>query len=268
MATTSRPSPDDRVTDNAADMAARVRDSRATIGPACTRCGSLDTMRWGWQHGRQRHRCRQCRVTFSDLTATPAAYTKRLELWDAHLRGMHSGRTAPDVARELGVSARTVRRWQRRVIDRLPGVLPRLGDGAVYMVRPTWHMLVAVDDHGHELYTGSSYLAPTDDYEMFLRARLMPGSVIICRDRPNAPLRKAALRVGMEFRQAVPPGTFGPPIDLPARHAARDFMRWVARFRGSSSGHGRSYFHWRAAMRLAQDGDDFVALVLRSWMIR
>jgi transposase-like protein len=94
----------------------------------------VDTERWGTfrtrQGRRQRYRCRTgCRRTFSDLTATPLAYSKRPEAWRAYHASMTGGRTLRRTAQDVGIHLSTSFRWRHRILawhrgldqDRLSG---------------------------------------------------------------------------------------------------------------------------------------------------
>ncbi|MEX0892227.1 MAG: hypothetical protein WEB88_08660 [Gemmatimonadota bacterium] len=93
-----------------------VRDRRFSRGPACPRCGSTKVIRWGRFSGRQRYRCHGCRRTFSDLTGTPLAYTKRLRLWPAYCACMLDGRSVRASARRVGIHKDTAFRWRHRIL--------------------------------------------------------------------------------------------------------------------------------------------------------
>lgn len=92
--------------------------NEATTRPGariCPRCGSSCTVRWGRFSGRQRHRCRSCRRTFSDLTGTPLAYSKRLHLWPAFGACMAAGLSVRRTGRRLGIDKDTAFRWRHRL---------------------------------------------------------------------------------------------------------------------------------------------------------
>jgi transposase-like protein len=82
---------------------------------ACPRCGSLRTIRWGRFGARRRYRCHTCSRTFSDLTGTPFAHTKRIEQWIPFTRCMFDGRSVRASARLLGLHKDTALRWRHRL---------------------------------------------------------------------------------------------------------------------------------------------------------
>ncbi|MGH7467616.1 MAG: IS1595 family transposase [Longimicrobiales bacterium] len=94
-----------------------VRDARFAHGLYCPRCHSSKVQRWGSFSCRQRYRCLQCRRTFSDLTSTAAAYTKRLSLWRRYVYCMIGSDTIRRAAREVGIHPSTAFRWRHRILD-------------------------------------------------------------------------------------------------------------------------------------------------------
>lgn len=89
----------------------------------CPRCRSPQTIRWGRFKQRQRYMCRSCGRTFSDLTGTPFAHSKRLGLWLTFGECMATGCSVRASARKLGVNKDTAFRWRHRlaaVYDRPP----------------------------------------------------------------------------------------------------------------------------------------------------
>lgn len=91
-----------------------ARFPRDTPRP-CPRCSSTHTIRWGRTRGRQRYRCHGCHRTFSDLTATPLAYTKLLSRWPAFGDCMAQGLSVRATARRLGIHKDTAFRWRHRL---------------------------------------------------------------------------------------------------------------------------------------------------------
>ena len=97
----------------------------------CPRCGGRRRHRWGTFSGRQRFRCLGCRRTFSDLTGTPMAYTKRTDRWIAFATRMVRKTSVRACAQQLGIHKDTAWRWRHRLLfgvregedDRLAGVV-------------------------------------------------------------------------------------------------------------------------------------------------
>ena len=101
------------------DLLAWLRSGRFSAGVRCPRCSCGRVQGWGSFSGRQRYRCKGCRRTFSDLTGTPAAYIKKLELWPAFGRGMEEGESLRAAADRLGIHPSTAFRWRHRLLDGL-----------------------------------------------------------------------------------------------------------------------------------------------------
>lgn len=98
----------------------RVRAVRFAGGTFCPHCQCKRVQRWGTASGRQRYRCTRCGRTFNELTGTPAAYIKKLELWPEFCRAMEAGgETLRAAARRLGIHPSTAFRWRHRLLDEL-----------------------------------------------------------------------------------------------------------------------------------------------------
>ncbi len=96
-----------------------IRDSRFSAGIECPRCRNQRVHLWGRFSGRQRYRCRACRRTFSDLTATPAAYSKRIHLWPQYAACMVHAETLRRSAARVGIHLSTSFRWRHAVLRAL-----------------------------------------------------------------------------------------------------------------------------------------------------
>lgn len=94
----------------------QLRDARFHAGVTCPHCGSQHCIRWGGFAGRQRYRCRGCARTFSDLTGTPAYYSKKLGAWQAYGAHFRAGLTIRDSAQRLGIHPSTAFRWRHAVL--------------------------------------------------------------------------------------------------------------------------------------------------------
>ena len=107
-----------------------LRDRRFIRGLRCPHCDGRRIHRWGKAHGRQRYRCLACRRTFSDLTGTPVAYLKRLDLLTRYLACMRECLSIRESARRLRVHPNTAFRWRHRLLDTLRRApAPPLGGG-------------------------------------------------------------------------------------------------------------------------------------------
>ena len=85
----------------------------------CPHCAAPRAVRWGSFSGRQRYRCTRCKRTFSILTGTPAAYSKKLSLWAPYARCMAHGLTIRGSAAQLGIHPSTAFRWRHALLERL-----------------------------------------------------------------------------------------------------------------------------------------------------
>ncbi len=115
----------------------RVRFSSDTPS-ACQRCKSSQVIRWGRFSGRQRYRCKVCGKTFSDLTGTALAYSKRLDLWMDFGQCMIDGLSVRAAGRRLGITKDTAFRWRHLLCDRYrlrsnPPITGAAVLGAIYL---------------------------------------------------------------------------------------------------------------------------------------
>jgi transposase-like protein len=110
MRVTDRGPPDEK------RLLALVREARFASGVHCPRCSASHVVRWGGFSGRQRYRCRSCNRTFSDLTGTPLAWTKRLNRWPRHFQCMRHGSTLRVTACEAGIHLSTAFRWRHATL--------------------------------------------------------------------------------------------------------------------------------------------------------
>lgn len=99
-----------------------IRDSRFARGLECVHCASPRVQRWGCFSGRQRYRCNGCRRTFSDLTGTPLAYTKRLSHWPGFLACWQQSASVRRTAALISVHPTTAFRWRHLLCDALRSV--------------------------------------------------------------------------------------------------------------------------------------------------
>lgn len=97
---------------------AEYRQLRFEDGVRCPRCGGSG-MGWGGFSGRKRYRCRSCRRTFSDFTATPLAYLKKVDRWPRHCASVRRGETLRHEAASLRIDRQTAFRWRHRLLAAL-----------------------------------------------------------------------------------------------------------------------------------------------------
>lgn len=96
-----------------------LRAARFALGLCCPRCGCGRVHRWGSFSGRQRYLCLGCKRTFSDLTRTPAAYSKKLLLWRDYGQCLAEGLSVRRAARRAGIHPATAFRWRHAMIGSL-----------------------------------------------------------------------------------------------------------------------------------------------------
>lgn len=250
-----------------------LRDARFHDGVRCPRCGGDRVHRWGSFGGRQRYRCLRCRRTFSDLTATPAAYLKKAELLREYAERMAQGLSLRKSARQLGIHPSTAFRWRHRLCGhlatkpealdgrvetvsvRLPRSLkgqrhiprsPRRRRSSLASVYRDQICVVFATDRIGGVASGAVDRphARPDDLERVLGASLSEGVPLISAEGPiGAVGRFARARGGqlIDARRARPRGLEHVRI---ARAYASRFLRWSARFRGVSTRYLEHYLAW------------------------
>jgi transposase-like protein len=112
-------------TDPAAPVAAfleHYRAQRFRDGVRCPHCDHARIHRHGSFSQRRRYRCLACGRTFSDLTGTALAYSKKPALWPQYARCAAHSLSVRNTARIVGLSVSTAFRWRhatlREFVDR------------------------------------------------------------------------------------------------------------------------------------------------------
>ena len=278
-------------TDALDDLIAALRRSRFHTGIRCPRCGGLRTHRWGTFRSRQRYRCASCRRTFSDLTCSPAAYIKKIQLWPDYAAMLASGASLRAAASALGIHISTAFRWRHallRSLDSLDGEMlcgwveiaswrVALSEkGSRTLRRPARrrgyrpgshgdprqvHVLAACDRVGHclSLRAGPSPWPPgREAFRQWLGNRVsVPPVIIEARGRFCAGGRFARSQGGT-FRDARP-APDRQLRSLVSTDFARDYLArlgsWLQRFRGVSTRYLPNYLIWhRTVDREARRG--------------
>jgi transposase-like protein len=224
------PSPDPIIA-----LIGRLRDSRFSRGLHCPRCRDEHATRWGTFSGRQRYRCRACRRTFSDLTGTPVAYSKKLELWPSYCATLADGLSVRRTATLLGIHPATAFRWRHALLRGLVQQDDEVLEGLVELAfvrfvpsekgsrtldRPArergpgvgrWFaakvevVVVACDRRGGCITaaTGpSAGPAGTASLEVALEGRLGPAPMIACEQGRYGPAARYCRRRGGSFHDA------------------------------------------------------------------
>lgn len=256
-----------------------VRAARFAHGVRCPRCGHDRTQRWGSFSGRQRYRCVGCTRTFSDLTATPAAYSKKLLLWTDYGQCMADGASVRRAARRLRIHPCTAFRWRHVLLaalrerddERLAGwiellatVFPfsekgrRRGPAAAATSARALRVakvLAACDRRGRTLTAVAGVATTariyTHELERSLHARVQGGDAqLVAAGGPFAPASILARRAGWAYhdarRAAARPRSLAHLRTAEAYvHRLRD---WLERFRGVATRYLPNYLVWHRAL--------------------
>jgi transposase-like protein len=256
----------------------RLRRSRFTHGLRCPRCGSNRIRLWGWFSGRQRYRCAGCKRTFSDLTATPAAYVKKLELFTAYCACLEEGLSIRSAAARMGVHPSTAFRWRHALLSRLHASEPDRLDGWIEF---DWVLFAYSRKGERKLHRRPRSRAiphgfRTHDPRVSVwaacdrRGRVISGMVVASRPTVNSVDDDLAGHVQPSSIFTARHGSFGPAAALARRKGGRFFdpMRapstahlilyefkivssylrrlrtWMFRFRGVATRYLANYLLW------------------------
>jgi len=280
-------------------LLARLRSGRFVEGIRCPRCGARRTHRWGTFKARQRYRCLPCGRTFSDLTASPAAYVKKLELWPAYAVQLAKGVSLRRAAVELGIHPSTAFRWRHAILRALQESDPEALVGWIEVAsrrfvpsekgsrhltrparrracrpgqrnRPRWgHILVGCDRMGHCV---TSIALPTRSRTPDARAIAgllgdrTPRRPVVLEEagRFGAAARFARERGGIfhDARRTPGRGTRRAlrHIDTATGYLSR-YACWMERFRGVATRYIANYLIWhRIVDRCLRQGMEETAL--------
>lgn len=264
-----------------AQLFRRIRERRFSPGLACPRCRARSIQRWGRFRGRQRYRCSSCLRTFSDLTGTPLAYSKRASLWPIYVDCMREATSLREAARRTGIHPSTALRWRHRLLRaiRLADTTPFDGFIEVFeFVLPEARK--GCRELGRPARTHSMEWCPWYVPRVFVSLvadRLGGTDGLITSDRPPGPaeLDPLSQRLGMHavllaprgraaiYRRwctglggrprkvecvAAPAGPFRGDTGLWHRgtvtRLARAWREWKTRFRGVSTCYLPNYLAW------------------------
>lgn len=90
----------------------------------CPRCKHEKIIKWGYESGIARYRCKGCKRTFNSLTKTPFAKLKKKEKWLSYSKFMLEGKSVRKAANELSINKNTSFKWRHRflnLVSRLKG---------------------------------------------------------------------------------------------------------------------------------------------------
>ena len=253
--------------------------SHAGRPSGCPRCGAVSLQRWGSFRGRRRYRCNGCRRTFSDLTGTPAAYCKKLELWARYGRCLAHGLSVRRAAASVKVHPSTAFRWRHAILDslcaadreRLAGRVelhslrfpysekgrrdvraPRArAAGGLWTGADGVNVLVACDRRARvvtEVVERSrAWRIGSDALEAALVPRLHGRPILAAREPKHGPAGRLARRRGLTFHRAR--GPFAPrvrgraSVDAAIAYGWR-LQDWLRRFCGVATRYLPNYLIW------------------------
>ena len=275
----------------------RIRDARFADGVRCPRCRAVRIAKWGSFKGRRRYRCHSCNRTFSDLTDTPAMYTKKLELWSRYARCLADGRSVRSAARALTIAASTAFRWRHAILDTLvaqdretlSGVVElrdlwfaysrkgerRLAESGrtrgprsrvMFPKRLVVRVILACDRSGGVVTdVALTNIVTLRDLTDALLERIRPQPTLLAPQGPLGPAGRFARVLGGEFTDvrggvAFRPGTLW---HLRTNLAyARRLLAWIERFRGVATKYLSNYLIWHRVVD-APERNHPAAAVLR-----
>jgi transposase-like protein len=244
--------------------------------PPCPRCGSAAVQRWGSFSGRQRHRCRACRRTFSDLTGSPLAGTKQLSRWPAFLAELETGSSLRALAAGVGIHTTTAFRWRHRTLAaaaKLTGpclrgeIVARIG-----VIRGMYGLNSSpsaapranrIQNWGLALVDRPTHRNPMG-FRLFYMGtdRRSLGSVGASEEARQSPLsqrtvwsiegpRSPLARAGHHFRALQGSARAGPwRAYRAATKVLVGFNQWLRRFRGISTDYAERYIRWHELLSM------------------
>ena len=106
-------------------------ESNFSAHPRCGHCHSENVNRHGFQHQRQRYKCKDCGRTFNALTGTPLNHIKEPGVLDQYLTCMTTSMTLRPTARQCGISLDTAFHMRHRIMQLLQGDQAELLQGIV-----------------------------------------------------------------------------------------------------------------------------------------
>jgi transposase-like protein len=260
-----------------------LRAARFPHGIRCPRCGHTRTQRWGSFSGRQRYLCTGCRRTFSDLTGTPAAYSKKLLLWDDYGRCLAEGLSVRRAGRRLRIHPCTAFRWRHAIIAALRARDDESLDGWIELCSvsfrysekgrrrlsqprrraardlrhaeiPRANVLIACDRRGRLVtaLAGVSMTTRIHSHQLdgTLSGRVRGRPAIVAAQGRFAPPAILARRLGWAIHGLR--STTQPPRSLVHLHAAHAYRArlcdWLQRFRGVATRYLPNYLAWHRAI--------------------
>jgi transposase-like protein len=269
-------------------LLAIVRNARFAFGLSCHHCGASRLLRWGGFAGRQRYRCKACGRTFSDLTGTPAAYAKKLNLWPSYGVCLAACLSVRSAAAVVGVQPSTAFRWRHILfdvlregdIDKVTGLVelgwawfPHSEKGRRNLQRPprergvryrshyqgrSVNVVAACDQDGQVVTAVSDAVIGSVHLEQALAGRIEDPSTLSGRAGPYSACGVFARRIG---------ATYKPAARLPTVNGyLHNLKKWLRPFRGVATKYLPNYLIWhRRLVLLAEQG--IAAAFPRRWPV-
>jgi transposase-like protein len=255
-----------------AQLMSEIRSTRFSGGVECPRCSTREIRPWGGFAGRRRYRCRSCKRTFSDLTGTPAAYLKKVELLRPYTRCLRHSLSVRAAAKAVGIASSTAFRWRHRLLpgldthhgETLTGTVelhatrvPESCKGQRKLGRParrrgpalgkrtrTPKTVVAIAvDRSANVVTGA---VPYNwvrrlDLEKLVRVRCRVVLTVIAAEGRLGGAATFARSIGASFFDARPPQE---RAIAAARSYGQQLIVWLERFHGVATKYLQNYLGW------------------------
>jgi transposase-like protein len=198
----------------------------------CLLCSHGKVVRWGSFSGRQRYRCQGCRRTYSDLTGTPLARTKRIERWPGALAELDATSTLRAGATAAGIHPSTGFRWRHKVLHVLSSREARPWASTAVLHRQALPFVGSLGSRSHGTISSRFYPPP--------RGHARKGQYwivgVVGRDRSG---KRPGLTFGSLGRDRR--GWPTSPAGAPARYVGPNGSIWAREgFRGPTAVHARS----------------------------
>jgi transposase-like protein len=270
------------------DIIRTVREARFACGVTCPRCAAPAAVRWGSFAGRQRYRCKSCRRTFSDLTRTAFAYTKKIDSWPHYLVLMRQGRTLRTSALMLGIHVSTAFRWRHALLTPMRIADSTVLDGTVELMELSfahslkgsrrlstsrrrgartagraWHdvprdrVLLAVSRSGRsDARTIGGDMVVISLVSEWARTRLARCCTIFGRMTRLGPCASPIRAAGHDYQMLRAISAVGALDTRHTRNVEAFSLRlrtWLLRFRGVASRYRDNYFVWHRRADLDSD---------------
>ena len=255
------------------DIIGFIRAARFANGLVCVRCTSACVIRWGGFSGRHRYRCKACRRTFSDLTYTPAYYSKRITRWPTYALAMLQGDSVRRSAASAAIQPSTSFRWRHALLAGVRQTEDTMLVGAVafsdtrfpysdkgaHNPRPraqrrelpgdsAEHGIVVVfarDNNGYVASGIAGRLHIVGDTLMEeIAPRVARGSLIINHLGPMSPFKRLAHASGGRLVTVRRHQTDGPHNCASVLALIRRYRKWLMRFKGVATRYVPNYLMW------------------------